>query len=196
MCSIDKCFLKEYLQWAIPNDDTLRYESLDVGEVRDKHLRNKNYKLIFIWKLDYTYGELEDIISYYIDNSYLATLTIFLSKTGVKECEFIKEFISKNHGNKKYMRRIFEVIGKCYSLEEHISFLKLLLELNNDVDVFRNVLNPEMYVGLMGDESVFIENKLEFYNAVKKEMLDKDDYMSHIILLQDLINEYEMKLRV
>lgn len=196
MCSIDKCFLKEYLQWAIPNDDTLRYESLDVGEVRDKHLRNKNYKLIFIWKLDYTYEELEDIISYYIDNSYLATLTIFLSKTGVKECEFIKEFISKNHGNKKYMRRIFEAIGKCYSLEEHISFLKLLLELNNDVDVFRNVLNPEMYVGLMGDESVFIENKLEFYNAVKKEMLDKDDYMSHIILLQDLINEYEMKLRV
>ena len=196
MCSIDKCFLKEYLQWAIPNDDTLRYESLDVGEVRDKHLRNKNYKLIFIWELDYTYGELEDIISYYIDNSYLATLTIFLSKTGVKECEFIKEFISKNHGNKKYMRRIFEAIGKCYSLEEHISFLKLLLELNNDVDVFRNVLNPEMYVGLMGDESGFIENKLEFYNAVKKEMSDKDDYMSHIILLQDLINEYEMKLRL
>ena len=53
-----------------------------------------------------------------------------------------------------------------------------------------------MYVELMGDESVFIENKLEFYNAVKKEMLDKDDYISHIILLQDLINEYEMKLRV
>jgi len=196
MCSIEKCFLEEYLRWAIPNDHTLRYESLDVGEVRNKNLRNENYKLTFIWDLDYTYGELEDIILYYIDNSYLATLTIFLSKTGVKECEFIKEFISKNHGNKKYMRRIFEAIGKCYSLEEHISFLKLLLELNNDVDVFRNVLNPEMYVGLMGDESVFIENKLEFYNAVKKEMLDKDDYMSHIILLQDLINEYEMKLRV
>ena len=28
MCSIDKCFLKEYLQWAIPNDETLRYKSI------------------------------------------------------------------------------------------------------------------------------------------------------------------------
>ena len=195
MCSIDRCFLKEYLKWAIPNDDTFRYESIELGMIRGKNLRNENYKLTFIWELDYTDEELEDIISYFIDNSHLATLSIFFSKTGAKESEFIKEFISKNHGNKKYMRRIFEAIDKCYSLEEHISFLKLLLLLNKDVDVFRNVLNPEMYVGLMGDQSGFIESKLEFYNAVKKEMPYKDDYMSHIILLQDLINEYEMKLR-
>lgn len=194
MCSIDKCFLKEYLEWAIPNDDTLRYESIELGEVKDKHLRNKNYKLIFIWELDYTYEELEDIISYYIDNSYLSTLSIFFSKTGVKESEFIKEFISKNHGNKKYMRRIFEAIDKCYSLDEHIYFLKFLLELNPDVDVFRNVLNPEIYTGLMGDESGFIENKLEFYKAVKKGIPIKDEYLPHIILLKDLIDEYEMKL--
>lgn len=194
MCSTDKCFLKEYLEWAIPNDDTLRYESIELGEVRDKHLRNKNYKLTFIWELDYTYGELEYIISYYIDNSYLATLSIFFSKTGVKEFEFIKEFISKNYGNKKYMRRISEAIYKCYSLDEYISFLKFLLELNQDVDVFRNVLNPEIYTGLMGEESGFIENKLEFYKAVKKGIPIKDEYLPHIILLQELINENEMKL--
>ena len=194
MCSIDKSFLKEYMEWAIPNDNTLRYESIELGEVKDKHLRNKNYKLTFIWELDYTYEELEDIISYYIDNSYLASLSIFFSKTGVKESEFIKEFISKNHGNKKYMRRIFEAINKCYSLDEHISFLKLLLELNQDVDIFRNVLNPKIYTGLMGDKSDFIDSKLEFYKAVKKEIPIKDEYLPHIILLKDLIDEYEMKL--
>ena len=142
---------------------------------------------------DYTYEELEDIISYFIDNSYLATLTIFFSKTGVKESEFIKEFISKNHENKKYMRRIFEAIDKCYSLDEHISFLKLLLELNQDVDVFRNVLNPKSNIRLMGDESRVIESKLEFYKAIKKEMPNEEEYMSHIILLQELIDEYEIK---
>ena len=193
MCSIDRCFLKEYLEWAIPNDDTLRYESIELGMVRGKNLRNENYKLTFIWELDYTYEELEDIISYFIDNSYLATLSIFFSKTGVKEYEFIKEFISKNHGNKKYMRRIFESIDKCYSLDEHIYFLKLLLELNQDVDVFRNVLNPKSSIRLIGDESGVIENKLEFYKAVKKEIPIKEEYMSHIILLQELIDEYEMK---
>lgn len=193
MCSVNKCFLKEYLEWAIPNDDTLRSESIELGMVRGKNLRNENYKLTFIWELDYTYEELEDIISYFIDNSYLATLTIFFSKTGVKESEFIKEFISKNHENKKYMRRIFEAIDKCYSLDEHISFLKLLLELNQDVDVFRNVLNPKSNIRLMGDESRVIESKLEFYNAIKKEMPNEEEYMSHIILLQELIDEYEMK---
>lgn len=34
------------------------------------------------------------------------------------------------------------------------------------------------------------------FTMLLKEMSDKDDYMSHIILLQDLINEYEMKLRL
>ena len=193
MCSVNKCFLKEYLEWAIPNDDTLRSESIELGRVRGKNLRNENYKLTFIWELDYTYEELEDIISYFIDNSYLATLTIFFSKTGVKESEFIKEFISKNHENKKYMRRIFEAIDKCYSLDEHISFLKLLLELNQDVDVFRNVLNPKSNIRLMGDESRVIESKLEFYKAIKKEMPNEEEYMSHIILLQELIDEYEIK---
>lgn len=193
MCSIDRRFLKEYLEWAIPNDDTLRYESIELGMVRGKNLRNENYKLTFIWELDYTYEELEDIISYFIDNSYLATLSIFFSKTGVKEYEFIKEFISKNHGNKKYMRRIFEAIDKCYSLDEHISFLKLVLELNNDVDAFKNVLNPKNNIRLMGDESGSIESKLKFYKAVKKEMPTKEEYMSHIILLQELIDEHEMK---
>ena len=193
MCSIDKCFLKEYLEWAIPNDDTLRSESIELGRVRGKNLRNENYKLTFIWNLDYIYEELEDIISYFIDNSYLATLTIFFSKTGVKEYEFIKEFISKNHGNKKYMGRIFEAIDKCYSLDEHISFLKLLLELNQDVDTFRNVLNPKSNIRLMGDESRVIESKLEFYTAIKKETPNEEEYMPHIILLQELIDEYEIK---
>ena len=193
MCSVDKCFLKEYLEWAISNDDTLRSESLELGLIRGKNLRNENYKLTFIWELDYTYDELEYSISYFIDNSYLATLSIFFSKTGVKESEFIKEFISKNHGNKKYMGRIFEVIDKCYSLDEYISFLKLLLELNQDVDIFRNVLNPEMTIRLIGDESGIIESKLEFYKAIKKEIDIKEEYMSHIILLQELIEEYEIK---
>ena len=193
MCSIDKCFLKEYLEWAIPNDDTLRSESIELGIARDKNLRNKNYKLTFIWELDYTYEELEYIISYFIDNSHLATLTIFFSKTGVKESEFIKEFISKNYGNKKYMKRIFEVIDRCYSLDEHVSFLKLLLELNQDVNIFRIVLNPKSNIRLIGDESANIESKLEFYTAIKKEIPTKDEYMSHIILLQELIDEYEIK---
>ena len=193
MCSINKCFLKEYLEWAIPNDDTLRSESIELDMVRGKNLRNENYKLTFIWELDYTYEELEYIISYFIDNSYLATLTIFFSKTGVKESEFIKEFILKNHGNKEYMRRIFEAIDKCYSLDEHISFLKLLLELNQDVDAFRNVLNPKSNIRLMGDESRVIESKLEFYTAIKKEMPNEEEYMPHIILLQELIDEYEIK---
>lgn len=193
MCSIDKCFLIEYLEWAIPNDDTLRSESLELGMVRGKNLRNENYKLTFIWELDYTYEELEYIISYFIDNSYLATLSIFFSKTGVNESEFIKEFISKNHGNKKYMGRIFEVIDKCYSLDDYISFLKLLLRLNQDVDVFRNVLNPESSIKLMVDESGVIESKLEFYKIIKKEIPFKEEYLPHIILLQELINEYELK---
>lgn len=196
MCSIDKCFLKEYLEWAIPNDDILRSESLELGMIRGKNLRNENYKLTFIWELDYTYEELEDIISYFIDNSYLATLSIFFSKTGVKEYEFINEFISKNHGNKKYMRRIFEAIGKCYSLDEHISFLKLLLELNQDVGIFRNVLNPEMSIRLIGNESGIIKSKLEFYKAIEKEIDIKEEYIPHIILLKELINEYEMKLNI
>ena len=132
-------------------------------------------------------------LPYFIDNSYLATLSIFFSKTGVKEFEFIKEFISKNHGNKKYMRRIFEAIDKCYSLDVHIYFLKLLLELNQDVDIFRNVLNPKSSIRLIGDESGVIKNKLEFYKAVKKEIPIKEEYMSHIILLQELIDEHEMK---
>ena len=168
MCSVNKCFLKEYLEWAIPNDDTLRSETIELGMVRGKNLRNENYKLTFIWELDYTYEELEDIISYFIDNSYLATLTIFFSKTGVKESEFIKEFISKNHENKKYMRRIFEAIDKCYSLDEHISFLKLLLELNQDVDVFRNVLNPKSNIRLMGDESRVIYVSYYFVTRVNR----------------------------
>jgi len=193
MCSIDRCFLKKYLKWAIPNDDTLRSEAIELGMVRGKNLRNENYKLIFIWELDYTYEELEDIISYFIDNSHLATLSIFFSKTGVKEYEFIKEFISKNHENMKYMRRIFEAIDKCYSLDGYISFLKLLLELNQDVDVFRNVLNPKSSIRLIGDESEGIENKLEFYKAIKKEIPIKEEYMSHIVLLQELIDEYEIK---
>lgn len=192
MCSIDRCFLKEYFEWAIPNDDTLRYESIELGMVRGKNLRNENYKLTFIWELDYTYEELEDIISYYIDNSYLATLSIFFSKTGVKEAEFIKEFISKNHGNKKYMRRIFEAIDKCYSLDEHIYFLKFLLELNQDVDVFRNVLNPKSNIRLIGDESGGIESKLDFYMAIEKEIDIKEEYLPHITLLQELINECQI----
>lgn len=196
MCSIDKCFLKEYLEWAIPNDNTLRSESIELGMARGKNLRNENYKLTFIWELDYTYEELEYIISYFIDNSYLATLSIFFSKTEVKESEFIKKFISKNHRNKKYVGRIFEAIDKCYSFDEHISFLKLLLELNPDVEIFRNVLNPEMRIRLIGDESGIIESKLEFYKAIKKEMDIKEEYMPHIILLQELINEYEMKLNI
>ena len=192
MCSIDKCFLKEYLEWAIPNDDTLRYESIELGMVRGKNLRNENYKLTFIWELDYTYEELEDIILYFIDNSYLATLSIFFSKTGVKESEFIKEFISKNHGNKKYMRRIFEAIDKCYSLDEYVSFLKLLLELNQDVDVFRNCLNPKSNIRLIGDESGVIESKLDFYRAIEKEIDIKEEYLPHIALLQELINECQI----
>ena len=91
------------------------------------------------------------------------------------------------------MRRIFEAIDKCYSLDEHISFLKLVLELNNDVDAFKNVLNPKNNIRLMGDESGSIESKLKFYKAVKKEMPTKEEYMSHIILLQELIDEHEMK---
>ena len=94
------------------------------------------------------------------------------------------------------MRRIFEAIYKCYSLDEYISFLKFLLELNQDVDVFRNVLNPEIYTGSMGDEFGFIENKLEFYKDVKKGIPIKDGYLPHIILLQELINENEMKLNI
>ena len=92
------------------------------------------------------------------------------------------------------MRRIFEAIYKCYSLDEYIYFLKLLLELNQDVEVFRNVLNPKSCIRLIGGGSGVIESKLEFYRAVKKEMPIKEEYMSHIILLQDLIDEYEMRL--
>ena len=91
------------------------------------------------------------------------------------------------------MRRIFEAIGKCYSLDEHISFLKLLLELNQDVDVFRNVLNPKSNIRVIGYESGGIESKLEFYNAIKKEVPNEVEYMPHIILLQELIDEYEIK---
>ena len=94
------------------------------------------------------------------------------------------------------MGRIFEAIDKCYSFDEHISFLKLLLELNPDVEIFRNVLNPEMRIRLIGDESGIIESKLEFYKAIKKEIDIKEEHMPHIILLQELINEYEMKLNI
>ena len=45
----------------------------------------------------------------------------------------------------------------------------------------------------MGDESRVIESKLEFYKAIKKEMPNEEEYMSHIILLQELIDEYEIK---
>ena len=193
MCSVNKCFLKEYLEWAIPNDDTLRSESIELGMVRGKNLRNENYKLTFIWDLDYTYEELEDIISYFIDNSYLATLTIFFSKTGVKESEFIKEFISKNHENKKYMRRIFEAISKYYSLDEYICFLKLFLVLNQDIEIFKSILNPDINIRVIGDELGSSKNKLSFYKAIKQEIDIKEEYLPHITLLQELINDYEAK---
>lgn len=67
------------------------------------------------------------------------------------------------------------------------------MELNQDVDVFRNVLNPKSSIRLIGDESEGIENKLEFYKAIKNEIPIKEEYMSHIVLLQELIDEYEIK---
>lgn len=192
MCSVNKCFLKEYLEWAIPNDDTLRSESIELGMVRGKNLRNENYKLTFIWELNYTYEELEYIISYFIDNSYLSTITIFFSKTGVKEYEFIKEFISKNHGNKKYMGRIFEAISKYYSLEDYICFLKLFLVLNQDIEIFKSILNPDINIRVIGDELGSSKNKLSFYKAIKQEIDIKEEYLPHITLLQELINECEI----
>jgi len=58
------------------------------------------------------------------------------------EYEFIKEFISKNHENKKFMRKTFEAISKYYSINEYISFLKLFLVLNQDIEIFKSILNP------------------------------------------------------
>ena len=193
MCSIDRCFLKEYMEWGLTHDNTLKKESLDGGMIKYKNLRNENYKLTFIWDLDYNYEELEDIISYFIDNTALSTLTIFFSKTGVKECEFIKEFISKNNGNGRYMAKLFEAISKQYTLDEYIFFLKLFLELNQDISIFESILHPYISVNIINSKSKAIDNKVEFYKAIKKEIGMKEEYLSHISLLQELINKYEMK---
>lgn len=49
-----------------------------------------------------------------------------------------------------------------------LEIFKIVIELNQDVETFRNVLNPEMSIKLMDDESRIIESKLEFYKAIKK----------------------------
>lgn len=193
LCTINKCFLKEYLEWGLTNDDNLKNECLDLDIDEYEHSRNENYKLTFIWELEYTYEELEYVISYFINNQYFSGIRIFFSKTGIKECEFIKEFISKNHENKIFMRKIFNVINKYYTIEEYMSFLKLFLELNQNIEIFEYILNPDMNIRPILSESNFINSKLKFYIAIKQEIGTEERYLNHAILLQELIDEYEMK---
>lgn len=191
LCTIKKCFLKEYLEWGLTNDNHLK-ECSDLDMYEYEHSKNKNYKLTFIWDLKYTYEELEDIISYFINNLRFSGIGIFFSKTGIKEYEFIKKFISKNHENKIFMRKIFDVIKKYYTIE-YVSFLKLFLELNQNIETFEYILNPNMNITLISFEPKFINSELNFYNNIKQKLGTEEKYLNYVILLQELIDKYKMK---
>ena len=91
------------------------------------------------------------------------------------------------------MAKLFEAISKYYTLDEYIFFLKLFLEFNQDISIFESILHPYISVNIINSKSKAIDNKVEFYKAIKKEIGMKEEYLPHISLLQDLINKYEMK---
>ena len=72
-------------------------------------------------------------------------------------------------------------------------FLKLFLELNQNIEIFEYILNPDMNIRPILSESNFINSKLKFYTAIKQEIGTEERYLNHAILLQELIDEYEMK---
>lgn len=185
LCELDKNVLKEYFEWRFEHNDEFYKDDSQMN---------------FIWNLNYNFEELSSLIEYIIENSKdfdcQGVSLLFTGKT-LKEKEFIKEFIEKNHQNKKSIEVLFTNIKKYYSHEEYLEFLEIFLRWSKDFEIFKSIIRPDFYMRNLFSEEGDIKLRLDFYNKIKDKLFDLNsvDHIKHMKLIENEINDVEQELK-
>lgn len=185
LCKLNKSFIMEYFEWRFENHDEF-YED--------------DYQMNFIWNLDYGFEELNSLIEYIIHNSKdfnCEGVSLLFTGKNLREREFIMEFIENNYNNEKFIEMLFINIKKFYSHEEYIKFMEIQLRLNNDYEIFESIIQPNFYMRKLFSEEGEIKLRLDFYTKLKSKLfnLNSLDYIKHIKLIENKINEVEKELQ-
>lgn len=185
LCKINKNFINEYFEWRFKNNATF-YDD--------------NYKISLIWNLNYNFKEINSLIENIINNSKdfnCEGVSLLFTGKNLKEREFIIEFIENNYDNKKFIEIIFINIKKFYSHEEYIKFMEKQLMLNNNYEIFKAIIQPTFRMRRLFSKEGVLKIRLDFYNKIKTKLISLNslDYIKHIKLIENKINEVEQELQ-
>ena len=185
LCRLNKSFINEYFEWRFENHDAF---------FEDVHQMN------FIWNLNYSFKELSSLIETIINNSKdfnCEGVSLLFTGKNLKEREFIMEFIENHCDNEKFIEVLFINIKKFYSHEEYLKFIEIQLRLNNDYEIFERIIHPNFYMRKLFSEEGDIKLRLDFYNKLKTKLLNLNslDYIKHIELIENKINDVEQELQ-
>lgn len=181
LCKSDEDFLIKYFKYRF---------------IHNNEFYKDSSKIEFIWE-KYTYRYNESLVKLIIENynSDHCCLSLLFSNNNPQEIHFINKFIEKHYENKEYMRSIFEIIKINFN-STYIDFLKKLLDLNDDFDLFELIMAPYIEVKLYNKKGYYNE-QIEFYEEIQQMLANLQNplkFINHIQLVGDIIQKNKEKL--
>ncbi|WP_298901454.1 hypothetical protein [uncultured Psychroserpens sp.] len=140
-----------------------------------------NYQTIF--KLILSYFNSHPIIFRY---SAIEVSNLFKGNSD-RELSLLRNTINETT-NKNLMRRIYNIVVTKYN-DEKFTFLKTILEKNNDLEFFRDLDFYVLSITYNGNEIPRIHHKIDAYKEAKEFLiqLNNIEYLEHINALEQAI---------
>ena len=98
----------------------------------------------------------------------------------------IKKLIVSEQDNIRSIQLLFKLITYIDSCEKKIEYILLLLEHNDDIDAFKNIVLKPMSYGFSYSRVPLLDKCIYYLTCLKKALLDKE-YLDHIMYIEKLI---------
>lgn len=99
----------------------------------------------------------------------------------------IKKLIVSEQDNIRSIQLLFKLIAYIDSCEKKIEYILLLLEYNDDIDTFKNIVLPPMSYGFSYSRVPLLDKCIYYLTCLKNALLDKE-YPDHIVYIEKLID--------
>lgn len=131
-----------------------------------------------------------------LDNFFVDTDSEKNIEVEKRQDSFLKGLIERRHDEPKFMTFIFGVIAQL-SPERRLKFLEILLEYNNDFELFRRIpLEPNIWSGVGGSFVPAFQKRAEYFESLLPllntvELLEHKQYVERII--QEIYSDIEQE---
>lgn len=99
----------------------------------------------------------------------------------------IKKLIVSEQDNIRSIKLLFKLIAYIDSWEKKIEYILLLLEHNDDIDAFKNIVLTPMSYGFSYSRVPLLDKSIYYLIRLKDALLDKR-YLDHIVYIEKLID--------